>query len=128
MSPTWVVRFLAFVDYAVCDNPLVGAENQLLRISLPSNVSRLISPLNRSSTPGDIPTENDLDIKCGGSQYGVNLNIADCKEATGYISSGSQQYPWVKRHTHILKPYFAVPYRSMGGKYRCPYSSLMRLC
>lgn len=126
MSHTWILQFFAFVSYAVCENPLVGAENQLLPISLPSNVSHLISSLNRSFTL--IPTENALNIKCDGSQYGVNLNIADCKEAKRYISSGSEQCLWVERHTRILKLHYALPYRYMGGKYRWPCSPLMLLC
>ena len=115
MSLTSIILFFALVAYAVSASSLTGAENEL-RISLSSNVSRFPFSLNRSISPSNISIENALGIKCDGAQYGVNLDLADCKDAKTYISSGSEQVPWVARHTRWLKPHFVLPYRFMGGK------------
>lgn len=122
MSLTWLLRSSAFLAYAVSASPLTGTVNQVIRISLPYNVSHLNSSSNASVTPSNTSSENALGIKCDGAQYGVNLNIADCKDAKAYISSGSEQFPWVERQTRFSKPHFGLPYRYMGGKYRCSCS------
>ncbi|CAD6578702.1 MAG: hypothetical protein ASARMPRED_008809 [Alectoria sarmentosa] len=118
MSLTSIILFFALVAYAVSASSLTGAENEL-RISLSSNVSRFPFSLNRSISPSNISIENALGIKCDGAQYGVNLDLADCKDAKTYISSGSEQVPWVARHTRWLKPHFVLPYRFMGDKGLC---------
>ena len=122
MSLAWVLRFSASMAYYVSAHPSSGSENQFIAISLPSTVSHLNYPSHRSITPIDISTENALDIRCDGAQYGVNLDIADCKDAKYYISSGSEEVPWVKRRFPFFKPGFVLPYRYMGGKYPCPCS------
>ena len=115
MSLTSVILVFALMAYVVSSSSLTGAENEL-RISLSSNVSHFPSFSNRSVSPSNISIENALGIKCDGAQYGVNLDLADCKDAKTYISSGSEQFPWVARHTRWLKPHFLLPYRFMGGK------------
>lgn len=112
---TWILPFFAFVACIVSATPLTGAENQLLGTSLMPNVSQY-SSANRSMTPGILSTENALNIKCDGAQYGANLDIADCKDAKAYISSGSEQHPWADRYIRWRKPHFILPYRFMGGK------------
>lgn len=116
MSLTRGLHFFAVLVCVVPANCLNEAENQLSRLYPPSNLLHPTSSSNGSLTPNDVSKDNTLTIKCDGAQYGVKLNIADCKDAKSYISSGSEQFPWVGRHTRWHKPRFALPYRYMGGK------------
>ena len=115
MSLIWILRLLASLAYAVSANPLVGAENQLIGVSLPFNASYSYSS-NRSLTPSDLPTENALNVKCDGAEYGANLDIADCKNAKSKLSSGMVQLPWVERDVQWHVPHCVLPFRLMGGK------------
>ena len=122
MSPTWFLGFFALIAYTESANGFLEAENRFITVSPPSNLSHLTSSSNRSSTPSNALFDNALDIKCNGTKYGDNLNIADCKDAKTFILSGSDQIPWVQRFTLFPSPHFFVPYRYMGGKSRDPHS------
>ena len=113
----WMLRVLA-IAYEASASPLSGAGNQVSRVTLPPDVSHLTFSSNLSITPSNISTTNALDIRCDGAQYGDNLNVTDCKDAKAYISSGSEQFPWVDRETLFLRAHFSLPYRFMGGKYQ----------
>ena len=115
----WTLRVLATV-YEASASPFTGTGDQGSRISLPSDVSLLS---NLSVISSNISTKNALNIECDPAQYGYNLNITDCKDAKLYISSGSEQFPWVDRHTYYPKAHFALPYRYLGGKYRLLFIS-----
>ena len=113
----WILRVLA-TFYEASASPFTGTGDQGLRITLPSNVSHLTLLSNVSTIASDVSTKNAFNIACDAAQYGDNLNITDCKDAKLYISSGSEQFPWVDRHTFYPKAHFALPYRYLGGKYR----------
>ena len=113
----WILRVLATL-YVASASPFIGTGNQDSRITLPSNVSHLTLLSNVSTTASNVSTKNALNIACDAAQYGDNLNITDCKDAKLYISSGSEQFPWVDRRTFYPKAHFALPYRYLGGKYR----------
>ena len=115
----WVLRVLATV-YETSASPLTGTGSQGSRNTLPSDVSSHVTLLsNLSVIPSNLsPAKNAFNIECDAAQYGDNLNITDCKDAKLYISSGSEQFPWVDRHTYYPRAHFALPYRYLGGKYR----------
>ena len=118
MLLVWILRVLATVDEASA-SPLTGTGSQGSRNTLPSDVSSHVNLLsNLSVIPSNISTKNAFNIECDAAQYGDNLNITDCKDAKLYISSGSEQFPWVDRHTYYPRAHFALPYRYLGGKYR----------
>ena len=127
MSLTWFWRYFAFIIYAVSASPLTTAENPSITTSLASNVSHLTSSspifILRNTT-----TSNALNVKCDGAQYGVNLDVADCKDAKAYISSGSVQRPWAERGSHLQFPHFFLPYRYMGGTCRNTWSLRVASC
>ena len=113
----WILRVLATV-YEASATPFTGTGNQGSRRTLPSDVSHLNLLSNPSVIPSNISTKNALNVECDAAQYGDNLNITDCKDAKLYISSGSEQFAWVGRHTYYPKAHFFLPYRYLGGKYR----------
>ena len=113
----WILRVLATL-YKASASPFPGTGNRGSRITLPSDVSHPTLLSNVSVIPSNISPKNALNIECDAAQYGDNLNITDCKDAKLYISSGSEQFPWVDRHTFYPKAHFALPYRYLGGKYR----------
>ena len=113
----WILRVLAMV-YQASATTFTGTGIQDSRITLPSDVSRLTLLSNPSVIPSNISAKNALNVECDAAQYGDNLNITDCKDAKLYISSGSEQFAWVERHTYYPKAHFSLPYRYLGGKYR----------
>ena len=118
MPLTWILRYFALMTYEVSASPLLGAGVHIPGLYLPLNVSRSTST---SILPlSNISTKKALNVECDGARYGDNLSIADCKDAKGYIFSGSKQFAWVARHTPFQKAHFALPYRYMGGTYRSP--------
>lgn len=120
MSPAWAFPFCILIAYQVLASPISGIDSQSLSIILPLNAShRTTSSTFLLAPPSNISATNALNIECDGAQYGNDLNITDCKHAKNFISSGSEQCPWVDRHTLFLKPHFALPYRYMGDSGQC---------
>ena len=113
--------------YEASASPLTETGDQGSRITLPSDVSHLTLLTNLSTISNNTSTENALNVQCDAAQYGDNLNITDCKDAKLYISSGSEQLPWVDRHTFYPKAHYALPYRYLGGKYR-RFIKLRKMC
>ena len=118
----WILRVLATL-YEASASPFTGTGNQDSRITLPSNDSHPTLLSNVSVVSSNISAKNAFNIECDAAQYGDNLNVTDCKDAKLYISSGSEQFPWVDRHTFYPKAHFALPYRYLGGKYRLLFIS-----
>ena len=113
----WILRVLATV-YEASAAPFTGTGDQDSGIMPPSDVAHLTLLSNLSVLPSNISTKNAFNIECDAAQYGDNLNLTDCKDAKLYISSGSEQIPWVDRYKSYPKPHFPLPYRYLGGKYR----------
>lgn len=117
MSLMWILQFL--FNYIIYDAFAFlshqPAPNSISSIALAPNISHPITPSPLSLPFTNISTANAY-VKCDGEPYGHNLNITDCVDALLYISSGSEQLPWVDRHTYFPEAHYALPYRYMGGE------------
>ena len=69
-------------------------------------------------TSANMTSENAFTVTCDGAQYGLNLNVTDCRDAKAYITEGSEECPWVGRDVRFADYHFTVPYRYMGGTYQ----------
>ena len=88
---------------AACDStipPLSLAGNFSSALELP--------PTNTSSSDS-----GGIVVRCSGSHFGFNPNIADCESAKGYIVLDSEQLTFGERYAG-LGDVTPLPYRIMG--------------
>ena len=86
------------------------------------NSSSLLPPNEDISTVFDLPPLNvsspgnaQLIVRCSGSHFGFQPNVADCESAKGYIVPDADQQTFGQRDTG-LEDVTPLPFRVMGGR------------
>lgn len=110
-----VARVLLFWIGATVGKPLHIQDGQQLMTPLLASLRNLMFLGNSSASLVNTSSKNAFDIKCDGSVYGFNPNIADCEQAKSYIVPDSDQLEFGERHTGLHQDVFPLPYAIFGG-------------
>jgi len=79
-------------------------------------LSNPLSPSNQSTWSLNATTlDEGFNIKCDGSKYGVNLDLADCEGALKSFQRGLNRITFAERGPGFPPGVFPLPYRWMGG-------------
>lgn len=75
-----------------------------------------LSPSNESFVSLNATVKDDFDVRCYGTQYGFNPNVADCQNAINYVQRGQTKITFAERETSPGPNIFHLPLKLMGGK------------
>ena len=75
-----------------------------------------LSSSNESFISLNATVKGDFDVRCYGTQYGFNPNVADCQNAINYVQRGQTRIYFAERETSPRPNTFRLPFKLMGGK------------
>ena len=110
-----IVGFSLLHVRAVLTKPLLINDESTPSLSVSNLVGAAFASNRSTGKPATDPSENYL-IRCDGSLYGFNPNIADCEGAAHSIIPDSEQLIWRERHTGLPEDYFPLPFAVFGGR------------